>query len=80
MKYIVEVEKYKWESCKRRAEEGQNSWYHDMILEGTPLEKEAENIKRDLKKIFANKKSPMDVAEIKALIDGFFENYIERKC
>ena len=48
MKYIVNVEKYKIESCKRRLNEKDNGWYHDMINEGRPLEDELEDIKKEM--------------------------------
>ena len=48
MKLIVDVANYKIESCKRRKEEGINEWYHNMILDGVPLEDELEKIKEEL--------------------------------
>lgn len=55
MKLVINVDNYKIEACKRRKEEGQNAWYHDMILNGKPLEKEIakelEKVKAEIKKI-----------------------------
>ena len=48
MKLVINVDNYKLEACKRRKEEGQNAWYHDMVLNGKPLEKE---IVKELEKI-----------------------------
>ena len=50
MKLVINVDNYKIEACKRRKEEGQNAWYHDMVLNGKPLEKE---IVKELEKIKA---------------------------
>lgn len=55
MKLVINVDKYKIESCKRRKEEGWNEWQHDMILEGKPfndeLVKELEKIKAEIEDI-----------------------------
>lgn len=54
MKLVINVDNYKIEACKRRKEEGQNAWYHDMVLNGKSLEeeivKELENMKNKLHK------------------------------
>ena len=49
MKLVINVDNYKFEACKRRKEEGQNAWYHDMVLNGKPLEKERVKELNDIK-------------------------------
>ena len=66
-KLIIEVDDYKLESCERRAAEGLNAWYHDLILNAKPLETELEEIKAE-----------MD--EYKEFQDGHFIDASEMKC
>ena len=69
MKLVINVDKYKIEACKRRKEEGQNAWYHDMVLNGKPLEKE---IVKELEKIKEeiNNGYPTSVEDILWIIDN----------